>query len=154
MILTISFQYFYLRQYLSVFLISLLFILYWYLFEYSIQILATISLTLFGYVSLSFLKFFINLSSPNNRNYFQKRFFVFSSDYIESYFEEEYYSKIAYSKIIKVVVKKNYFLLFLNDSNYYYVPKSSFLNSGEIQQFIDKLVDLSLITGSSSTSPN
>jgi len=131
--------------YLIIFLVIL-----WNLNEFGNQPYATTMVVLgFIYPFFSFFYLYYWATSPRNRSVYLKRTMEFNEEYMQITVEDGTENKIPFKKIVKSIETRTFFLIYLSNSQFIYIPKNSFKNHDDVSLFQTKLHDTLKNTGSS-----
>jgi len=110
---------------------------------YWLSIVAAVFFVFIPFVSLLAILSYLN--SKQNKIFYKKRKFEIDDDFITTYIEDGSIGKNKFDNVIKVVRTARYYMLYISQSLFIYLPKSAFLSQEDINSFEDLLESKKLL---------
>ena len=104
----------------------------WNIYQYEEYFVATI---IFIFLGLFVFAIWRRLGSAANKTVFGAESFHFENGTITAKLDNGQETKLPISRILNIVKEKNYYLLFVNKSAFYYLHKSVFDNAQDYADF-------------------
>ncbi len=97
---------------------------------------------LFAYNPVSILRY---VNSPENANIYARRKYVITGDTLTVVLESGAATEFPFSRITKAVRYGSYYLLFLSQQQYFYIPAGCFATQEDAETFSELLIQKSLL---------
>jgi hypothetical protein len=88
-----------------------------------------------AYLFWTIVWFWLFVNSKKNKIFFKKIYYEIDDEFITGYIEDSSLSKIKLSNIVKVVKTKKYYLLYISQIQFIYVPLNIFTSENDVNNF-------------------
>lgn len=114
---------------------------------YWLVIVIAVFVILIPVISVLSLLFYLN--SKANKIFYKKKRFEIDDDFLTTYLEDGSFGKIKLDSVVKIIKTYKYYMLFISQAQFQYLPKSAFLSEQDIKSFEDLLKNKKLLKNKS-----